>query len=222
MGGPARQLSESVGELADRLARLNAAQHHRLEVHPPAAVGPGGRSHVHGASRPAGGREPAEVGELVVDLQRQGVLAVNIGLDHRVPALLQVLLHLAGQSAGVHGQVAGRDQQRLVAALPELGHSQGHQPQHPPGALELVEGRPVAEKPVEQLGVDRVRQLHPPPVGGLGGRRREVAGLAAVHLGEGPDHAVAAAGLVGGHGVEQAAADDLEALVGTGRLPLGG
>jgi len=57
---------------------------------------------------------------LLVDAERQRVLAIDIGLDDRVPALLEVLLHLADERTGVHGQVARHDEQRLVAALPEL------------------------------------------------------------------------------------------------------
>jgi hypothetical protein len=56
----------------------------------------------------------------------------------------------------------------------------GHEAQDAAGALEPVERRPVLVEPVEQLRVDRVRQLHPPPVLGLTDLAREVSRLLAV------------------------------------------
>ena len=215
-----RQPLQRIGELAGGLSGLNAPQHHRLQIHTSLGVGPGRRAHVDRAGGPAGGRQAPEVRRLVVDTQRHGVRTVHIGLDDGVPAILQVLLHLADERAGVHGQVGGHDQQRPVAALPELRDGERHQPQHAAGALELVQCRPIAEEPVEQLGMDRVRQLHPPPVLELAHARREVAGSLHIHLAERADDAVAHPRPLRRDRIEQPSPHDLERLVRRRRLPL--
>ena len=107
----ARQPLQRVGELAGRLAGLHAPQHHRAQVYAPLGVGPGRRAHVDRAGGAPGGRQAPEVRRVVVDPQRQGVRAVHVGLDDRVPALFQVFLHLTHERAGVHRQVGGHDQQ---------------------------------------------------------------------------------------------------------------
>ena len=147
---------------------------------------------------------------LLVDAQREGVLAVDIGLDDRIPALVKVLLELADQRRRVHRKVARHDQQRLVATLPELRNCQRHKAQHATGALELVETGPVDEQPVEEFRVDRVRELHSAPVFGLTGSRGEVAVLSPVHLAERPDDAVTDPRLVCRDRVEEATAHNLE------------
>ncbi len=103
--------------------------------------------------------------------------------------------------------------------LPEGVDDGRHQAQHAAGPLELVQGGPVVVEPVEQLGVDRVGHLDPALVVGLPALRRKLLLLRAVQLREGAGHGVAGHELLAGQGLEQPAADDLEALVGTGRPP---
>ncbi len=114
VGGLSRQPLEGVGELTGRLAGLHAAEHDPLDVDAARTIGLGGRPHVHGAGCSAGGGDATEVLVLLVDAQRQCVLAIDVGLDYGVPTLPEVLLHLRHERAGVHRQVARHDQQRLV------------------------------------------------------------------------------------------------------------
>ena len=109
--GLIRKATQCVGELASGLARLDAAEHHRLHVDTAFAVRPWRRAHVHGSGRAPGCRQSAEVRERRVDAQRKRIGPVDVGLDDRVPAFLQVLLQLARDPGGIHGQVARHDQQ---------------------------------------------------------------------------------------------------------------
>ena len=93
---------------------------------------------------------------VLVDVEREGVLTVDIGLDDRVPAVVQITREFSHEETEVHGQIARHDQQRLVATLPELRDGQRHEAQHATGALKLVKRGPVNEQPIEQFGMDRI------------------------------------------------------------------
>ncbi len=134
-----RQLLQRVSELTHGLPWLHAAEHNGLDVDSPRSVRAWCRSHVDGSCRAPGCRDSTEVLVVLVDPDRQRVLAVDVGLDDGVPALLEVLLHLTDERTRVHREVAGHDQQRLIAALPQLRDRQGHESQHAARALELVE-----------------------------------------------------------------------------------
>ena len=79
-----------------------------------------------------------------VDPGRRGRRAVDVGVDHRLEAVLQVLRDLRQHVVGVQRHPARHDQRRGVVPLPQLVDDRGHQPQHAAGALEPVQRRPVA------------------------------------------------------------------------------
>ena len=120
------------------------------------------------------------------------------------------------------GMVAGRMSGLRSPLLPEGVDHRRHQAQHAAGALELHQGRPVGVEAVEDLGVDGVGGLDALLVVGVAALGRELRLLSAVELGEGAgdDIAVPEVRRVG-EGLEEAAADDLEALFG-GCGPPGG
>ena len=120
-------------------------------------------------------RVAPEVRVLAVELERQRVRAVDVGLDDRRPALLEVAGELRLHARRVDRDRRRHDQQAGVVALPQLVDDRRHQPQHAARALELVERRPVAVEPVEQLGMDRVGGGEPPLVVALARLERELA-----------------------------------------------
>ena len=67
---------------------------------------------------------------------------------------------LLGHVVVVDGDRGRHDQKVGVVADPERVDDFGHDPQHSAGALESLEGGPVPEQPVEQLGVNGVGGLH--------------------------------------------------------------
>ena len=114
-----------------------------------------------------------------------GVRAVDVGVDDRLPRVLQVLrqlgVHRGGRRAGstpgmISGDWSSPDPQRVDDGV--------HQPQHAARALEALEGRPVLVEAVEQLGVDRVGLLDAVLVAAVAGLAREVVGVRVVHLDE--------------------------------------
>ena len=105
--------------------------------------------------------------------------AVDVGVDHRLEAVLQVLRDLRQHVVGVKRHPARHDQRRRVVALPQLVDDRGHQPQHATGPLEPVQRRPVAVQPVEQLRVQRVRRLDPLLIRRLGDPGRELGPVTA-------------------------------------------
>lgn len=81
------------------------------------------------------------------------------------------------------------------------------------------EGRPVLVQPSEQLGVDGVGSLDAVHVRRLPAHHRKLAGLAPVQVAEDSGGGVTVAKLRGVDGLEQSAADDLEALIRRRRPP---
>ena len=196
VGGVAGEASQRVGERAGCLARLRDAERDELDVDPAAGLLPRRRAEVDGAGHTTGGRVAAEVAVVLVEPQRQRVGAVDVASMTGSQPSSRYFVSSESTRGVVHRDRARHDQQVLVAALPQHRDHGRHQPQHAAGALELVERRPVLVEPVEQLGMDRVRQLHPPPVLGLADLAREVGRLLAVEVAERLDHAVADPGLV--------------------------
>ena len=68
--------------------------------------------------------------------------------------------------------------------------------------------------------MDWIGELHPTSVLAFSDLAREVGLLLSVVVAEGLDHAVSHPGVLGRHRLEESTADDLEALVVLGRLPL--
>ena len=147
-----------------------------------------------------------------VDHGGRGRRAVDVGVDHRLEAVLQVLRDLRQHVVGVKRHPAGQDQRRRVVALPQLVDDRGHQPQHATGPLEPVQRRPVAVQPVEQLRVQRVRRLDPLLIRRLGDPRRELGPVLRVEVGEHPGDRADVRLRVGPRILEQPLPDDRERL----------
>jgi len=221
VGGPPRQAGHGVADGGDGLAGQHAGEAHPGGVEAPVGgVDPGGGAQEHRAGHPAGGLvAPEGAGELAVQRHRQRVGTVDVGVEDRLPGVLQVAGQLRGDRGVSQGDAGGHDQGGLVAALPQGVDDPGHEPQHPPGALEALQGGPVLVEAGEQLGVDRERRLDPLDVGGLAALGGELRALPAVQVAEGPGRRVPGGQGLGLHGPEQPAPDDLEALRGAGRPP---
>ena len=122
----------------------------------------------------------------------------------------------------VDGHVGGHDQRVAVALLPEAVDNCRHQAQHATGALKLDERRPVGVEAVEDLGVDGVGGLEALLVAAVATLGGELLLLGAVEIGEGTGDDVAILELaIFNEGLEEAAAHDLEALLGAGWPPRG-
>ena len=222
--GLVRQLPQGVAEGGRRLAGLHAPELDGPVVEP--LVGRllrRRRAEVDGAGDPPGRRVAPQVGVGLVQLEGQRLGAVDVGLDHRPPAVVEVADQLGGHVVVVDGDGGGHDQQARVAAHPQRVDDLGHEPQHPAGALEPLQLGPVPEEPVEQLGVDWVGGLHAPLVVALPAPRRELValGLGPVEVAERLHHRVPLPGRAAVEPAEEPAADDLEALLGAGRAPVG-
>jgi hypothetical protein len=97
-----------------------------------------------------------------------------------------------------------------------------HQPQHAARALEFDQRRPVGIEPVEDFRVDRIRRADALLVVAFAALGRKLGLLRAVEIGEGARHDVPVLELRRvGKRLEQAPANDLEALFGARRAPRG-
>ena len=74
-----------------------------------------------------------------VDHGGRGRSAVDVGVDHRLEVVLQVLGDLRQHVVRVQRHAARQDQRRRVVALPQLVDDRGHQPQHAAGPLEPLQ-----------------------------------------------------------------------------------
>ena len=221
IGGGGGEPSQGIAEHGGWLSR-----HHASEPDSPVFNAPVGRSRdgrrakVDGTGHAAAGGVLAQVGHLAVQTQRQRTRAVHVLVDDWHPVVGQVPRQFRLHVGVVDGEVARHDERVLVALFPKAVDHHRHQAQHPARSLELHQGGPVGVQPVEDLRVDRVGGLHPPLVVSVAALRRELLVLGAVHVEEGPRHRVPGHELVLlNQRLEQAAAHDLEALLGAGRPP---
>ena len=95
----------------------------------------------------------------------------------------------------------------------------GHEAQHAARALEARQRGPVVVEAVEELGVDRVGVHHAALVGALAALGRELRLVLRVEGAKDLGDGLALAGRLRLERLEEATADDLEALLGGGRLP---
>ena len=119
---------------------------------------------------------------LLVDACGLGVRPVDVGVDDRLPRVLQVLGQLGVHVRRGERDRAGHDQWRGVLASPQRVDHGAHQSQHATGALEPLQRRPLLVESVEQLRVNRVGPLDAVLVRRVAGLTREVVGVLAVHL----------------------------------------
>ncbi|EXI71444.1 MAG: hypothetical protein AW07_03673 [Candidatus Accumulibacter sp. SK-11] len=223
VGRRAGHPAQGVTKHRRRFARHRAAEFH-APILDPLVRGGGGRrrAHVDRARHPPARRDPAQVGQVPVELQRQRVRPVDILLDHRHPVVGEVARQFGLHARVVDRHVAGQDQRIAVALLPQAVDHRRHQPQHAARALEFHQRRPVGIQPVEDFRVDRVRCPDAFLVVGFAALGRKLRLLRAVELGEGARHHVPVLELRRvGKWLEQAPANDLEAFFGTGRPPRG-
>lgn len=113
------------------------------------------------------------------------------------------------------------DHETRVLPLPECLDDLGHQAQHPARPLEAVERGPVAVEAIEQLGVDRVGVAQAPLVVPLPATLRELLLVFAVVGRERANDGISKRSLRCLDRLEQAPANDLEALFRAGRRPGG-
>ena len=157
-----------------------------------------------------------------VDAQGCGVLAVDVGLDDGAPGVVEVAGDLVADGVVVEGDGARHDEGGVVVGLDQGVDHGAHEAQDAAGALEPLQGGPVAVEPVEQLGVDGVGLAQPPLVVRLEGLGGQLAALPPVVVDEPLDGGVALADGLGVEVGEQAPAHDLEALPGGGGAPVVG
>ena len=170
--GLVRQQRQRVREVPDGVARGGDAEPDVLPLDSPVRRLEGGR----GAEEDRPGEPPGDLPRAQrragrVDPGGRGRRAVDVGVDHRLEAVLQVLRDLRQHVVGVQRHPARHDQRRGIVPLVQLVNDRGHQPQHATGALEPVQRRPVVVQPVEQLRVDRVRRRDPLLIRRLGDAR---------------------------------------------------
>ena len=144
-----------------------------------------------------------EVGVVPVEAQRQSAGAVDVGLHDGAPGRVEVSDQFLGHVAVVDRDRAGHDQQAGIAVDPQRMDDRGHEPQHPPGALEPLQCGPFAEEPVEQFGMHRVGGLHAALVVALAALRREIPPPGLVERGEGSHDRVTPTGGIRLHVFEQ-------------------
>ena len=176
----------------------------------------------HCAGDPAGEGARTEHLAGVVDADGGGALAVDVGVDDRLPVVREVVGKFPEHLGGVQRDAAGQDERAGVAGGPQGVDDLAHQAQHPAGALELLQRRPVVVEPVEQLRVDGVGGLEPVLVLAALHVAGELAVVLAVEADELPGHG-RDVGACGGVGLlEQAASHDLERLDRGRRSPVVG
>ena len=162
--------------------------------------------------KPPGDLARAERRARRVDHGGRGRRAVDVGVDHRLEAVLQVLRDLRQHVVRIKRHPAGQDQRRRVIALPQLVDDRGHQPEHATGALEPVKGRPVAVQPVEQLRVQRIRRLDPLLIRRIGDPRWELGPVLRIEVCEHPGNRADVRLRVRSRILEQPLPDDRERL----------
>ncbi|MCY1365577.1 hypothetical protein D9M69_524280 [compost metagenome] len=145
------------------MAGLDDAEHHTLQLQAPHQLirSAGRTAQEHGACRAAAGLDAAESGVLVLDFRGLGALTIHIALDHRIPALGQVIDHLVARIGVVQWQATGHDQWIVVAVLPQAMDHLGHQLEHTTRPLKVIQRGPVLVQPVEYLWVNRVGMDQP-------------------------------------------------------------
>ena len=121
-----------------------------------------------------------------VDQSRGSRSTVDVGVDHRLEVVLQVLRNLRQHLVGVQRHPARHDQRRRVVAQPQCVDDRRHQAQHATRPLEPVQGGPVLVQPVEQLRMHRVRHLDPLLIGRLGDPGGKLGAVPRVEVGEHP------------------------------------
>ena len=78
----------------------------------------GSRAHVGSAGHPPRRRIPSEVGDFLIDGQRDGRRSIDVVGDHRVPSRLQVAHHFKLNRAVVDGDAGGKDHQAAIFPFP--------------------------------------------------------------------------------------------------------
>ncbi len=218
-GGLALQRAQRVVEDGDVLAGLHGAQAdvRALYAARGLAVHVGRGAQHDGARYAPRSQHPPVARVLLVVLVRDGLLAVNLGVNDAVPVLVQVARQLVAHVGHVQRQGAGHDHGALVAAHPQLVDDGGHQAQHATRALEGLQRGPVLVQAVEHLGVDGVAAHHAVAILQLARVHGEVRRVLRIHLAEGVAHLVALGLVLAVE--EESSPHHLKALVRADGLP---
>jgi hypothetical protein len=163
--------------------------------------------------------EPSEIRLLGVNPERERVGAIDVAFNDRRPGIRQVPGQLELHARVIDRNRRRQDQRVLVALLPEAVNDGGHETQHTARALELHQRGPVGIQPVEHLGMNWIRGLHPLLVVSAATFRRELRRLRVVQLGKAPRRQIPVLELIPGNRLEQSPTDDLEPLFGRGWSP---
>src|SRR5260370_30337802 len=86
----------------------------------------------------------------------EGVTAVDVALDDRLPDVVEVLGELRKDRRVVERNRGRQNQKVPILTLPEGVDDGCHQFQYSAGSLEPLQGRPVVEQSIEKLWMDRV------------------------------------------------------------------
>ncbi len=131
----------------------------------------------------------------------------------------EVANELVAGAVGVQGKAPRQDQGGGVPPDPEGVDHRGQEAEHPPGALEALEGGPVLVEPVKELRMDGVGEAHPLLVAGLEDLAWELPPVLPVVAHVLPHHGVPHPVALRRKGLEEPAAHDLVGFVLGGGLP---
>ena len=113
-----------------------------------------------------------------------GVPAIYLPVNERIPALGQMPGQFIAHCWHIHRNGTGHDQQSGITAHPQFMDDRCHQTQDTTGPLESLQRGPILVQTVKHLRVDGVTGDHPITVFDLTGLHREVTLVFVIHLTE--------------------------------------
>ena len=178
------------------------------------------RAHVNRASHASGGLQFAErPGLLCVNALGQRIRTIHILLDDGNPVIREVAGQLELHPRIIDRNHARQDERTLVALLPKAVDHRGHKTKDPSGALEFYERAPCSVQLVEDFRMNRIRSLDASFVVVIPAFGWKLCALRVVEIRESACRDITVLELITSEGLEQAAPNDLEALLGCSWTP---